>query len=606
MANTKQHSVARKITFQFGLILVLTGFAIVMGIIIMSNSKNSANYFFQKAIPAKDLGILAYQNSLLALSDIQNYESTHDVAKRNSALVHFKEVMDEFQQMKEMAEEDDHVLIDSMIAKTARFQKMVHNSMELGIKMNGVHERMNDLKDNQFLPSIEKLQDAVVASANKNNSKESAQRVKILSDLRHQVDISRGTIVDQKLIQQALTRTSDLVKEVAKFAPEIGQGALLKEMLKQLQDYTTISKEYYGQMAEAGVFRQKANDISMEIIALEKEFNAKHAQKVDNIILNLSDTMSGSQKVMVVLLIVSIAICVILIIAMTRSTINPIRKSMEGIKRITEGDLTTNVEINTGDEFSEMANQLNTMNDNLKNVVSNIIAGADNIYQSSAQMSNASEMMSHGAGQQAASAEQVSASVQQMSASIEQNNQNARQTEKIAQKALESIREGSEASTRSVSAMKDIAAKISIIDEIAFQTNILALNAAVEAARAGENGKGFAVVAAEVRKLAERSATAASEIDKVSKEGVRISEDAGKLLQNIIPEIEKTALLVREIAEASNEQTSDIAAINNAVQQLNEITQQYSASSEELYSSSQTLAEESENLKKTVEYFKIG
>ena len=606
MANTKQHSVARKITLQFGLILVLTGFAIVMGIIIMSNSKNSANYFFQKAIPAKDLGILAYQNSLLALSDIQNYESTHDVAKRNSALVHFKEVMDGFQQMKEMAEEDDHVLIDSMIAKTARFQKMVHNSMELGIKMNGVHERMNDLKDNHFLPSIEKLQDAVVASANKNNSKESAQRVKILSDLRHQVDISRGTIVDQKLIQQALTRTFDLVKEVSKFAPEIGQGALLKEMLKQLQDYTTISKEYYGQMAEAGVFRQKANAISMEIIALEKEFNAKHAQKVDNIILNLSDTMSGSQKVMVVLLIVSIAICVILIIAMTRSTINPIRKSMEGIQRITEGDLTTNVEINTGDEFSEMANQLNTMNDNLKNVVSNIISGADNIYQSSAQMSNASEMMSHGAGQQAASAEQVSASVQQMSASIEQNNQNARQTEKIAQKALESIREGSEASIRSVSAMKDIAAKISIIDEIAFQTNILALNAAVEAARAGENGKGFAVVAAEVRKLAERSATAASEIDKVSKEGVRISEDAGKLLQNIIPEIEKTALLVREIAEASNEQTSDIASINSAVQQLNEITQQYSASSEELYSSSQTLAEESENLKKTVEYFNIG
>ncbi|MBP5501417.1 MAG: HAMP domain-containing protein [Bacteroidales bacterium] len=606
MANTKQHSVARKITFQFGLILVLTGFAIVMGIIIMSNSKNSANYFFQKAIPAKDLGILAYQNSLLALSDIQNYESTRDVNKRNSALVHFKEVMDEFQQMKEMAEDDDRVLIDSMIAKTARFQQIVHHSMELGIKMVAIHEQMNDIKDNHFAPNIEKLQLAVIASANKNNAKESAQRQKALSDLIHQVDISKGSIVDQKLIQQALQRTTDLVKEVAKFAPAIGMASTHNEMVKQMQEYSQISKTYYTQMAEVGACRQKANEISMEIIALEKEFNAKHAKKVDDIILSLSDTMSGSQKIMVTLLLVSIAICVILIIAMTRSTINPIRKSMEGIKRITEGDLTANVEINTGDEFSEMANQLNTMNNNLKTVVSNIIAGADNIYQSSAQMSNASEMMSHGAGQQAASAEQVSASVQQMSASIEQNNQNARQTEKIAQKALESIREGSEASLRSVSAMKDIAAKISIIDEIAFQTNILALNAAVEAARAGENGKGFAVVAAEVRKLAERSATAASEIDKVSKEGVRISEDAGKLLQNILPEIEKTALLVREIAEASNEQTSDIASINNAVQQLNEITQQYSASSEELYSSSQTLAEESENLKKTVEYFNIG
>ena len=141
MANTKQHSVARKITLQFGLILILTGFAIVIAIIIMSNSKNSANYFFQKAIPAKDLGVLAYQNSLLALSDIQNYEASHDVNKRNSALVHFREVMEEFQQMKEMAEDDDRVLIDSMIAKTARFQKMVHSSMELGLRMTSFFSR---------------------------------------------------------------------------------------------------------------------------------------------------------------------------------------------------------------------------------------------------------------------------------------------------------------------------------------------------------------------------------------------------------------------------------------------------------------------------------
>lgn len=606
MANTKQHSVARKITLQFGLILVLTGFAIVIGIIIMSSSKTSTDYFFQKAIPAKDLGVLAYQNSLLALSDIQNYESTRDVAKRNSALVHFKEVMEEFQQMKEMAEEDDRVLIDSLIAKTQRFQLAVHSSMELGLKMVTIHDQMNDIKDNHFAPNLEKLQQAVIASANKNNAKESAQRQKILSDLIHQVDVSKGTIVDQTLIQQALDRTTALVKEVAKFAPAIGQSATHNEMVKQMQEYQTISKTYYEQMAQMGAYRQKANAISAEIIELEKEFNAKHAKKVDDIILSLSSTMSGSQKIMITLLLVSIAICVILIIAMTRSTINPIRKSVEGIKRITEGDLTANVEIDTGDEFSEMAEQLNTMNNNLKNVVSNIISGADKIYQSSNEMSSASEMMSRGAGLQTASAEQVSSSVQEMSISIEQNNQNARQTEKIAQKALESIREGSDASIRSVSAMKDIADKISIIDEIAFQTNILALNAAVEAARAGENGKGFAVVAAEVRKLAERSATAASEIDKVSKEGVRISEDAGKMLTNILPDIEKTALLVREIAEASNEQTTGIAQINNAVRQLNEITQQYSASAEELSSSSQVLAEESENLKKTVEYFNIG
>lgn len=605
MANVKQHSVARKITFQFGLILALTGFAIVVAIFIMRNSKNSAEYFFKEAIPAKDMGVLAYQHSLLALSDIQAYNASHDVAKRNSALDHFKSVMECFQKMKEMSTGDDRVMVDSMISKTAGFQLLIHQSMEIGIKMNAIHGEMNVIKDQNFFPNIEKLQQAVIDHANKNNAKESALRQKTISDLLHTVDISKGSIVDQTQIQQAINRTADLVKTIAKFAPEIGQSATMKDMLAQMKEYSAKTQTYYQQAALVASNTQKANAMAAEVIELELKFNAKHTQEVNDIIVALGERMSGSQKLMVILLLVSIAISVVLIVAMTRSTINPIKKSVDGIKRITEGDLTANVEINTGDEFSEMAEQLNTMNHNLKTVVSNIISGADNIYQSSNEMSNASEMMSRGAGLQTASAEQVSTSVQEMSASIEQNNQNARQTEKIAQKALESIREGSEASMRSVTAMKDIAAKISIIDEIAFQTNILALNAAVEAARAGENGKGFAVVAAEVRKLAERSATAAAEIDKVSKEGVRISEDAGKLLINILPDIEKTAMLVREIAEASNEQTTGIAQINNAVRQLNEITQQYSSSAEELSSSSQTLAVESENLKKTVEYFNI-
>ncbi|MFP4526037.1 MAG: methyl-accepting chemotaxis protein, partial [Bacteroidales bacterium] len=184
--------------------------------------------------------------------------------------------------------------------------------------------------------------------------------------------------------------------------------------------------------------------------------------------------------------------------------------------------------------------------------------------------------------------------------------ENAKQTEKISGKASDRISEGNQATQHSVEAMKEIAEKISIINDIAFQTNILALNAAVEAARAGEHGKGFAVVASEVRKLAERSAEAASEIDEKSKSGVGISEKAGQQLEEIVPEIEKTSKLVQEITAASNEMNSGADQVNNAIQQLNQVTQQNAASSEELATGAEELSSQAEQLKQVISYFNVG
>ena len=606
MSNFKQHSVSRKITLQFGIILAVTGFAIVMAIFIVSNSKSNANFFFEKAMPIKDLGNLVYQKTLLGLSEVQMFTTTRNEEHRKAAIDYFKELMGCFSQMREKVSGEDAVLVDSMIAKASRYNNIVHNNVILADKMIAVHEEMNKLKNEYFFPNIEKLQNGVIASANSSNARESAQRQKTISDLLHLVDVSKGTISDQRLIQQAITRTSELVREISQFAPLIGQGATMQEMVDAIKEYSVKTKEYYELAAIVAENNRKAAIESDAVLDLESKFNTKHYNEVNEIILGLNSKMSTSQKLMFILLLAAIAVSIALIIAMTRNTVEPIKKAVEGIKKITDGDLTAKVDINTGDEFSEMAEQLNTMNSNLKNVVSNITSSSEHINQYSIEMSQASDLMSQGAGLQSASAQQVSASVEEMNASISQNNQNARQTEQIAQNALDSIRESSNASLRSVAAMKDIANKISIIDEIAFQTNILALNAAVEAARAGEHGKGFAVVASEVRKLAERSATAAAEIDKVSKEGVSISEDAGNRLKDILPELEKTAMLVREIADASDEQTTGIEQISNAVQQLNEITQQYASSAEELSSSSKKLAQESETLKQSVEYFNIG
>jgi len=297
---------------------------------------------------------------------------------------------------------------------------------------------------------------------------------------------------------------------------------------------------------------------------------------------------------------------IILAYVIARGIINPINKGVKFAQEISKGNLEADVDVDQKDEIGILAKALRDMANKLKDIVGNIRAGADNIAAASQQMSSSSQEMSQGSSEQASSAEEVSSSMEEMTSNIQQNTDNAQQTEKISLNAAESIKKGNDAAQNSVESMREIADKISIINDISFQTNILALNAAVEAARAGEHGKGFAVVAAEVRKLAERSAEAAREIDEKSKSGVEISEEAGRQLAEIVPEIEKTSKLVQEITAASNEMNSGSDQVNSAIQQLNQVTQQNAASSEELATSAEELSSQADQLKQIVSFFRVG
>uniref|UniRef100_UPI00048B0666 methyl-accepting chemotaxis protein n=1 Tax=Desulfomicrobium escambiense TaxID=29503 RepID=UPI00048B0666 len=202
--------------------------------------------------------------------------------------------------------------------------------------------------------------------------------------------------------------------------------------------------------------------------------------------------------------------------------------------------------------------------------------------------------------------EEVSSSMEEMSSNIRQNADNATQTEKIALKAAQDAQAGGQAVVQAVGAMKNIAEKISIVEEIARQTNLLALNAAIEAARAGEHGKGFAVVAAEVRKLAERSGTAAAEISELSSSTVSVADQAGQMLTKLVPDIQRTAELVQEISAASNEQNAGAEQINKALQQLDQVIQQNASASEEMASTSEELSSQAEQLQSTISFFHLG
>lgn len=301
------------------------------------------------------------------------------------------------------------------------------------------------------------------------------------------------------------------------------------------------------------------------------------------------------------LLICAISIWIGIIIV--RRIIHTVSEIISVSEKISNGDLTNKVEVKSSDELGNLAEYINKMIDNLSTVISNVKNRANEITDTSLQIQQNSTQVSQGASDQAASTEQVSSSMEEIAANVEQNTDNAQQTEKISIKASEEINESSKHVREAVESMKMIAQKVSVIGEIAFQTNLLALNAAVEAARSGENGKGFAVVADEVRKLAERSRTAANEIDNVSKTTVDKAVKAAALLETLVPKINKTANLVQDISAASIEQNSGIGQINTAIQQLNNVTQQNALIADQLTDSSHKLNEKASTLQQLVKFF---
>lgn len=291
-----------------------------------------------------------------------------------------------------------------------------------------------------------------------------------------------------------------------------------------------------------------------------------------------------------------------------KNNLNALIKAMnqvtEKAQLVSQGDLTVSlVKRSDKDELMEAMDNMVKAN---ASVISEFITAIDNIVLASQQLQSVAVQISSGSNEQASSTEEVSSSMEQMVGNINQNSDNARQTEQIALRASADIQEGNKAVLTTVDAMKTIAEKIAIVGEIAEKTDLLAINAAIEAARAGELGKGFAVVAAEVRKLAENSQTAAKEINQVSKASVKIADESGVLLQKIVPDIQRTALLVQEIAAASLEQNSGANQVNNAIMQLNAVTQKNAAAAEEMSSSAEELASQAEQLSELVSFYKIN
>jgi len=350
---------------------------------------------------------------------------------------------------------------------------------------------------------------------------------------------------------------------------------------------------------ELAPLANKETALAEKMSRLAKE-NAEHESQ------GVMDAVSSAKTGIMIGLFLAVVVAAGITLLVVRSIVKPLAEAVSVLEKVAGGDLTTEVEVHSKDEIGQMLQGLKGMVGNLSKTVLEISGAAANVASGSEESSATSQQLSQGASEQAASAEETTASMEEMASSIQQNSDNARQTERIASKAAEDAKSGGAAVARTVKAMKEIAEKIVIIDEISRKTDLLALNAAVEAARAGEHGKGFAVVASEVRKLAERSQLAAGEISRLTADGVHTADDAGVLLSKLVPDIQKTAELVREIAAASAEQTQGTAQVSKALQQLDQVIQQNAAAAEELSSSSAELASQAEVLQDAVSFFKVN
>lgn len=414
----------------------------------------------------------------------------------------------------------------------------------------------------------------------RSNTLQVKERHSVFKNTFNGIDESRYQLLERKFedsYQVYVTITNQIISQFAR-----GQHIEAKKL---------YYAEYFDAFGSVRGVLDELTNFSTEYATLE--YTNKHEA-----LLTAKTVLWG---LLVLLLFVGLSLSVWLV----RSITVPLKKAVQLAQKIEKGNLHVEVEDAGRNELGLLNDALYGMSAKLQKIIADIITGSENIVSASSEISSASMQISNSANQQASTFEEISSATEQVASNIELNNQNSDTTEKIATTAKDGIQKVQEHSNATLDANRQIANKISIVTDIAFQTNILALNAAVEAARAGESGRGFAVVASEVRKLAERSKIAADEIVALTRDSLAMAEQAGIQLDKILPEVEETARLIKQISAASSEQSISINQVNDAIQGMNDLTQQNAASSEELATNAEEMNSQAEQLKSLVDYFSI-